>query len=265
MTVARINGITLGYDDYGSGDPILLVTGTAAPGRTWRTHQVPALRTAGFRVITMDNRGIPPSDTCPGGFTFDDMAADVAGLIEHLHLAPCRVVGYSLGALIVQELLVARPELVRQAVLMATMGRSDALTRALSAADVELAGCGGKLPARYAAAVTATQNLSPETLNDEQRLKDWLDILELSPVDLTAVRPQLGLEVIADRRPAYRSIACPCLVIGFADDLIARPHLCREVAQAIPGALYREIAGCGHFGYLEKPGDVNAAIVEFFS
>lgn len=265
MTVARINGIDLNYDDYGTGDPVVMVTGTGAPGRIWRTHQVPALIGAGWRVITMDNRGIPPTDLCPEGFTLADMAADVAGLVTHLGLAPCRVVGFSLGAIIVQELLISRPELVREAVLIATTGRADSLTRAVAAAEIELAESGTKIPASYAAVMSAIHHLSPRTLNDPDLLRDWLDIFELSTVDPASIRNQLGLQVIPDRRPQYRAISCPCLVIGFEDDLVTRPHLCREVAAAIPDAVYQEIEGCGHFGYLERPDEVNAAIIQFFA
>jgi pimeloyl-ACP methyl ester carboxylesterase len=265
MPVARINGINLGYDDHGTGDPVVMVTGTGAPGRMWRTHQVPALRAAGHRVITLDNRGIPPSDPCPDGFTLHAMAADVASLIDHLGIGACRVVGFSLGAVIVQELLVTRPELVRQAVLMATTARADALTDAMTAAELELCDGDIKVPPRYAAYVQALQNLSPATLNDEARLRDWLDVFEMSMVDLASVRGQLALQTIPDRRPAYRAITCPCLVIGFGDDLVMRPHLAREVADAIPRCRYTEIAGCGHYGYLEKPEAVNSAIVDFFA
>jgi pimeloyl-ACP methyl ester carboxylesterase len=264
VTAATINGITVGYAVYGTGAPIIMVTGTGAPGRIWRGHQVPALRAAGYQVITIDNRGIPPSSPCPEGFTLQDMVADVAALIEFLGVAPCRAVGFSLGAIIVQELMVARPELVSQAVLMATAGRADALSAAMAAAEVELCDSGVKLPSRYRAVSSALRNLSPATLNDEAELRDWLEVLEMSAEDLAAIRPQLDVHVIPDRRPQYRRIDCPCLVIGFADDLITRPHLCREVADSIPGAAYREIPGCGHFGYLEKAAETNAAIVEFF-
>ncbi|MEV6350166.1 alpha/beta hydrolase [Actinoplanes sp. NPDC051851] len=262
MPIAQVNGIRLHYDEYGTGDPVVLVTGTAAPGRIWRTHQVPALRAAGYRPVTLDNRGIAPTEA-PAGFTLDDMAADVAGLIEHLGAAPCRVVGFSLGAIIVQELLIARPELVERAVLMATAGRTDALGAAAAQADILLADSGVDVPPRYAAVMSAVHNLSPETLNDEARLTDWLDVFELSSVRSQAARSQLGLQVIPDRRPYLGKVTRPCLVIGFRDDLIVRPHLCREVAEAVPGAVYREIDGCGHYGYLEKPAAVNAAIVEF--
>lgn len=265
MPVVRINGIDLSFDDHGAGEPVVMVTGTGAPGRVWRTHQVPALKAAGYRVITLDNRGIPPTGPCPDDFTLDDMAADIAGLIEYLGAGPCRVVGFSLGAIIVQQLLVARPELVRQAVLIATCGRADALIAAMSAADMEMCDSGVKLPPRFSAYIHAIQNLSPETLNDEDKLRDWLDILEMSMPDLSAVRRQLSLQMIPSLLPEYRGITCPCLVIGFQDDLVVRPYLAREVADVIPGSTYTEIPGCGHYGYLEKPAEVNAAIVGFFA
>ncbi|CAM5269126.1 Carnitinyl-CoA dehydratase [Streptomyces fumanus] len=88
---------------------------------------------------------------------------------------------------------------------------------------------------------------------------------ELSMVDRSAVRAQLGLDLIPNRLPQYRAIDRPCLVIGFQDDLVVRPHLCREIADAVPGARYTEIPGCGHYGYLERPEEVNAAIVDFFA
>nr|ADK54814.1 a/b hydrolase fold [uncultured soil bacterium] len=265
MPVARINGINLSYDDHGTGEPVVMVTGTGAPGRVWRTYQVPALKAAGYRVITLDNRGIPPTDSRPGGFTLDDMAADVAGLIEYLGAGPCRVVGFSLGAIIVQELLIARPELVRQAVLMATSGRADALIAAMAAAEIELSDSGIKLPPRYAAYVQALQNLSPRTLNDEEQLGDWLGIFEMSMTDLSTARGQLGLQTLPNRLPKYRDISCPCLVIGFGDDRVVSPHLSREVAEHIPTSAYTEIPGCGHYGYLERPEAVNSAITGFFA
>jgi pimeloyl-ACP methyl ester carboxylesterase len=113
--------------------------------------------------------------------------------------------------------------------------------------------------------VKALQNLSPRTLNDDERLQDWLAVFEMAAPEPSAVRGQLGLQLIPDRRPAYRRISRPCLVSGFQDDLVVRPHLSREVAAAIPGARYTEIPGCGHYGYLENPAAVNSAIIEFFN
>jgi pimeloyl-ACP methyl ester carboxylesterase len=264
MPMAAVNGINLSYDDYGSGEPVVLVTGSGVTGKMWAPHQVPALTAAGYRAITVDNRGMPPSDICPDGFTVGDMVGDTAGLIKFLGIEPCRIVGFSLGAMMVQELLLAHPDLITQAVLSATRGRTDPLRAALSAGESELAESGVVLPRRYAAVTHATQFLSPSTQNDERRIRDWLDIFEMSLSGPSANRSQHGVEVIDDRLEEYRKITSRCLVIAFRDDLIAPPRLCREVAEHIPGCRYKELTDCGHYGYLEQPEAVNSVIIDFF-
>jgi pimeloyl-ACP methyl ester carboxylesterase len=263
MPLVTVNGIRLNFEEYGTGDPVVLVSGSGASGRGWRPHQVPALTGAGFRVITVDNRGVPPSDV-PRVITIDAMVADLAGLIESLRIGPCRLVGVSLGSIIVQELLVARPELVSEAVLMATRGHSDELSLAMARAELDLFGKGCVLPPRYEAVVRAMQSLSPSTLNDELKVRDWLDVFEISPMDTPSIRAHLGLDMIDNRLESYRAIDRPCLVIAFQDDLIVRPRLTRELADHIPGSVYEEIPRCGHFGYLEEPAAVNSAILDFF-
>ena len=64
MPDALVHGIRLNYDRFGDGEPMLLVCGTGQRSFTWQLFQVPALIGAGHRVVTFDNRGIPPSD-CP--------------------------------------------------------------------------------------------------------------------------------------------------------------------------------------------------------
>lgn len=265
MPTTRINGRSLTYEEHGTADgpPVVLVAGTGAPGRVWRAHQVPALRRAGHRVITFDNRGLGPEPAGTGSFTLDDLAADVAGLVEHLGAGPCSLVGHSLGAMIVQETVLARPELVDRAVLMASGGRTDTWIAATAAADLALADGDVRLPPEVAAHRQALQNLSPRTLEDENRLADWLSLFELTLPDLASIRGQLGLDLIPDRRAAYRRITRPCLAIAFADDVVVRPYLTRELAAAIPECGYAEIPDCGHFGYLERPDAVNAELLGY--
>lgn len=265
MPTLQTNGVTLQYDDQGTGDPVVLVMGRGANGRVWQLNQVPALTGAGHRVVTFSNRGIAPSEPCAPGFTIDDMVADTAGLIEQLGLGPCRVVGTSLGAYVVQELMLARPELVSQGVLMATQGRTDAYRTAAIAADRAMYDSGLVLPPEAAAWTRALRNLSPATLGDEQRLQDWLDLFEFSREDTGPTsRTQIELSPPEGRLAAYKGISVPCLVIGFADDRALPPRLAREVADAIPTARYTEIADCGHYGYLERPDEVNRVLLEFF-
>ena len=264
MPVRVVHGVTVGFDEFGSGEPVVLITGTGGRGREWRAHQVPALTAAGFRVFTLDNRGVPPSDTGPSGFTLDDMVEDTAGLIDALGIGPCRVAGFSLGGIITLEALLKHPELFTQAVIIGARGRTDALHAAMSAAAAELEDSGIVLPAKYAAIVRAMQYLSPRTMNNEQWISDWLDIFELSPQDSAISRAQRGLDLIGNRLEDYRRIRTPCLIVGFGDDLIVPPHLCREIAGSIPGSRYEEVPGCGHYGHLERPAEVNALMLEFF-
>ncbi|MGH4023413.1 MAG: alpha/beta fold hydrolase [Pseudonocardiaceae bacterium] len=265
MPVVELNGIQLSYQVTGSGELVVLVMGTGSPGRVWQLHQVPALVAEGYRVATFDNRGIPPSDPGGEGMTIDDMVGDTAALIEYLG-GPARVVGTSLGARIVQELALSRPDLVSQAVLMAAHGRSEPVQSMLSAGERALHDAGVELPATYHAALTALQNLSPRTLNDPAVIQDWLDVFEFSGSRITAgVRAQLDLAQFPDRLAAYARISVPSLVIGFADDLMIPPLLSREVAEVIPSARYEEVEGCGHYGYLERPAVVNDLILKFFA
>ena len=257
------NGISLSYEESGRGDPVLLVMGTGSPGRVWNLHQVPALNAAGYRTITFDNRGIAPFHDQSETFTLNDMVNDTIALIEQLDLAPCSIVGTSLGAFITQELLVARPDLARRAVLVATRGRTDALRAAMSRADLELHSQNTPLPPLYDAVVRATQNLSRASLNNDEVVQDWIDVLEMSPQKPPGLRTQLALDMIPNRLAAYGSIRTPTLVISFQDDVITPPHLSKEVAAAIPDCDYVELAGCGHFGYLERPDAVNSAISDF--
>jgi pimeloyl-ACP methyl ester carboxylesterase len=266
MPVVELNGIRLSYQLTGSGELVVLVMGTGSSGRVWQLHQVPALVAAGYRVATVDNRGIPPSDECATGMTIDDLVSDTGALIEHLGDGPARVVGTSLGSRIVQELTLARPDLVSQAVMMAAHGRTDPVQSMLSAGERALYDAGIELPPMYYAAITALLNLSPRTLHDRRAVQEWLDVFEFSGSGISAgVRAQLEVEDFSDRLAAYRRIKVPSLVIGFADDLVVPRYLAREVAVAIPGARYAEIEGCGHFGYLERPAEVNRLVVEFFA
>ncbi|GGP74321.1 alpha/beta fold hydrolase [Saccharothrix coeruleofusca] len=263
MPFAPVNGIHLHYSDTGGGDPVLLLMGSGSPGRVWHAHQVPALLSAGYRVITVDNRGIEPS-SCPDSFTVHDMVGDVVGLIDHLGLSGVRVVGTSLGAYVAQELALARPDLVRQVVLMASRARSDAFRTALARAEIELYDSGVRVPAAYRAVITALTSLSRSTLDDHGEIRDWLDLFELVLPDGPGVRAQLALEPMPDRTPAYGGIRVPCHVIAFSDDVLTPPAHGEELAGIIPGATFEVVAGAGHYGYLERPEAVNDSIVKFF-
>ncbi|MFE9727909.1 alpha/beta fold hydrolase [Streptomyces sp. NPDC005794] len=260
--LARINGIDLDHDRTGSGPPVLLIMGSGTAKTGWHLHQVPALAAAGFEAVTFTNRGIAPSGGGPA-FTLDDMAADTVGLIEHLGLGPCAIVGTSLGARVAREVARTRPDLVSRCVLMAPRARSDRMRTASTAAEIALADSGVSVPPRYRAVVRAMQNLSPRTLADDERIADWLDLFELAVTEGPGIRSQLELSTADEHGEDLAKITAPCRVIAFADDIVAPPHLAKEIADALPAADYHVVPDCGHYGYLERPAQVNRLITEF--
>lgn len=263
MSYVHSNGIRLWYQRAGHGEPVLLIQGSGAGGQVWDIHQVPALRQAGYQTVIFNNRGIAPSDAPAGKYSLAELVDDTKGLIEALDLAPCRILGTSLGAMIAQELAVSAPQLVRSAVLMATRARSDVMRRAQTLADRELLDSGIRLPPRYQAVNSVQQMLSPRTLNNDAEMATWLELFELGSGGGDAPG-QAWIDTDADQRARIRGIVAPCRVIAFSDDVIAPPYLCAEVADAIPNGDLVEIDGCGHLGHLERPDLVNAAIIEFF-
>jgi pimeloyl-ACP methyl ester carboxylesterase len=265
ITGSSVVDVNLTYDDRGRGDPVLFIAGRGGAGRTWHLHQVPEFLRAGHRCITFDNRGIGATESADG-FTTDTMVADTAALIEKLDVAPVHIVAVSMGAFIAQELMVARPELVRSAVLMATRGRHDRTRDFFRRAEVELAESGAELPAAYDAKVRLLESFSPRTLNDDVVAGDWIEVYTMWPTKPTpGLKTQLSIAPGGNRLPAYRSITAAVLVIGFQDDVVLPAHLGREVADAIPNGRYLEIPHTGHLGFIERPQVVNAAALKFFA
>ncbi|MCG5432382.1 alpha/beta hydrolase [Mycobacterium sp. MYCO198283] len=257
--------MVLAYDDSGSGPPVLFISGRGGTGRTWHLHQVPAFVAAGFRAITFDNRGVGATENADG-FTTEQMVADTAELIERLGAGPVRVVGVSMGSFIAQELMLARPELVTHAVLMATRGRHDRTRTFFRAAEQELHAAGVTLPPAYDAKIRLLESFSPRTLNDDSAVRDWIDMFTMWPTKPTpGLRRQYDIAPVGNRLPAYAAIRAKVLVIGFADDVALPAYLGKEVADAVPGARYAEIADAGHLGFLERPQQVNAAALQFLA
>ena len=98
ITVGTENGhpVELNYTDQGTGAPVVLIHGWPLSGRSWEA-QVPALVSAGHRVITYDRRGFGESSQPWGGYDYDTFAADLDVLMTTLDLTGATLVGFSMG------------------------------------------------------------------------------------------------------------------------------------------------------------------------
>ncbi|MGH3807333.1 MAG: alpha/beta fold hydrolase [Pseudonocardiaceae bacterium] len=257
-----VDGVAVPYQDCGSGDPVLLIAGAGASSSTWQ-FQIDALTAAGYRVVAIENRGFGGS-TVDGPYQLADLAGDIAGLIEELGLRPCRIIGMSLGALVAQELVSKRPELVHSLVLMATWARTGYFRATLARATARQLRSGTELDPEYAAAQLVVQMFSPHTLADDDKVRDWLDLFTALPAgDALAAQNEATIDV--DQRAQLRDIRSPTLVVAFADDVLCPPSVVREVADAVPGSLFVQIEHCGHLGILERPDAVNDVLISFFA
>jgi pimeloyl-ACP methyl ester carboxylesterase len=118
MPTARVNGITMYYEQHGAGEPLLLINGLGAditllaPIIAWfeRSH----------RVLAFDNRGAGRTDKPDAPYTIELMARDAAGLMDVLSLDRANVLGISMGGRIALELALSCPGRVGSLVLVST-------------------------------------------------------------------------------------------------------------------------------------------------
>ncbi|MDK8511008.1 alpha/beta hydrolase [Corynebacterium bovis] len=259
--------------DPATGRPrprLLLIMGQGASGRTWTLHQVPAFVDAGYEVLTYDHRATGTVDRGP--FTFGELVDDAADIIRCTGDGPAAVVGTSLGARIAGSLTARHPGLVTRCVMAAAHAAAPRTAQLLSARGDRAAALLAREEPEYLDALTAARNLSPATLADPTREREWLDVIALSRhLSARAGTPPTTPSDHADPdRPwdlhaEYATIRRPCLALAYGDDRVVTPAQVRDVAATVPGATYREVPRTGHWGYLERPDEVNRVILEFLA
>src|SRR5260221_2063244 len=102
-----IAGRRLYYDLAGPEDgPVVCFTHSLSSDSGMWAEQVPALLAAGFRVLRIDMRGHGGRDPVAGDYAMDQLAADVAPVIEALGIAQLHHIRLSIGGLIGQALAI---------------------------------------------------------------------------------------------------------------------------------------------------------------
>jgi pimeloyl-ACP methyl ester carboxylesterase len=120
---APVNGLQMYYEIHGAGEPLVLVHGAFFTIDNWG----PILSTLAedHQVIAVELQGHGHTADIDRPFTYDDFAADVAGLMDHLGVAQADVVGYSLGAMTVLRFAMRHPDRVRKLVVISGAYRRD--------------------------------------------------------------------------------------------------------------------------------------------
>ena len=112
-------GVKIHYTVTGQGDPVILIHGlSSSAAMNWDLPGITAELARHYQVIAPDCRGHGLSGKPTGEDQYGvEMVNDVIRLMDHLHIAKARVVGYSLGGMIVMKLVVHHPDRVSSAVL----------------------------------------------------------------------------------------------------------------------------------------------------
>jgi pimeloyl-ACP methyl ester carboxylesterase len=112
-TLHHVNGIDLHVVEAGEGPPVLLVHGFPDTHSVWR-NQIPALVTAGFRVIAPDTRGCGESQLLPSesDYKIEHLVQDLVALLDVLGLEKVRLVGHDWGAVTSWAFVARHPERV---------------------------------------------------------------------------------------------------------------------------------------------------------
>ena len=105
---AAVNGLELYYEIHGTGRPLILLHGGLGTIDAIFGKLLPALA-ASRQVIAVELQGHGHTADPGRAMTFENMADDIAGLIDHLALTAVDIAGYSVGGCVAQQVALRHP------------------------------------------------------------------------------------------------------------------------------------------------------------
>lgn len=236
-----VNGISLYYEVHGSGKPVLLMHGGLVFIESFY-NQIPALAKE-FMVIAPDSRSHGRSTDTAQALSYRQMALDMAVLLDQLKIKKADIVGWSDGGIIGLDLAMNRPDLVNKLVVIGT--------------NFNTAGLDPK-------GVEETKKMTPGTA-ELKPAKDFYERVAPDPARWPVFFEKVRTMWLT--QPNYapadlKKIGAPTLIILGEKDSIKRDHG-EEMQRLIPGSRLHIIQGASHFVGMEKPDELNMAIIDF--
>ena len=237
---ATINGAELYYEEHGdpNGQPVLLLHGGLGNTEDFR-NVAPVLVGAGYRVVAMDCRGRGRSAWGDLPITYEQMAADALGLLDHLSIERTDVVGWSDGGIIALDLAIHHPERLDRVVAYGA-NYSPEGNQFVESDQIP--------PFEYF--IASYRRLSPEP----ERFEELLGVFDA----LYKVAPNYSDE-------EFTSITVPVLILDGEADEFVKPDQPRHMAALIPGATLVIIPGTGHFAVFAKPPTFNQIVLDYLA
>jgi len=255
MPLIRANGVELFYDLTGpEGAPVAAFsTSVGATLEMWNA-QAQGLSDR-YRCLRYDTRGHGRSQVLDQPITIEDLADDLAGLLDALGVETAHIVGLSLGGMTAQALGVRHPERALSLTLMAT---SAYLPHGWDerAATVRAKGMGAIVDAVLARWFTPAFAAAHPQVVAPMRER----FLALDPrgyaVCCGAIRDM-------DLRTSNAEIQVPTLLIAGADDPATPPAMLEDIRTRVPQAELVVLPRAAHIPAVEQADRVNRYLGAF--
>lgn len=282
MPKLHVKGTALEYRTQGSGQPLVLVHGSASDYRTWRGQR--HAFAARYRVVTYSRRYHWPNAAIPAGadYSMTEHLADLEALLHGLQTGPAHLVGHSYGAFLALLLAMRQPGLVRTLVLaeppVLTLFVSNTprpteilkllVTRPRTAVAIVKFGAGGFAPAR-AAAERGDMESAMRVFGNAVLGRDAYRRLSgprLEEVNANAIRAEfLGSGFPPLEEDQVRRVQAPTLLVAAQRSPPVFGCLTKGLAELLPNAQRVEIAGASHMMHEDNPRAYNDAVLSFLA
>lgn len=262
MPTASVNGVSLNYSLEGDGEQtVTLINGLADDLTTW-DFQVPALLSAGFRVLRFDNRGIGESQAPEGPYTSRMLADDAKALVDHLGIETTHLMGVSMGGMVAQEYALAYGEGLRSLTLACTYAAPGPFCSRMFAMWGDLApALGVPFVMRDVALWAFTVPFWEARPSDAEEFEAAMSALDMS---VSAYLSQLNVIQTHDTTDRLARITTPTLVLAGEEDILIPVRLSRQLHDGLAGAQWATVPG-GHACLWETPDPFNRTFIDFLT
>lgn len=210
-----------------------------------------------YRVVRYDLRGHGLSDCTPDPYTLDDFASDLHGLLAHLGIQSGALIGISIGGLIASAYAIRYPNAVSHLVLSDTAARIG--SEKLWNDRIEMVGSLGM--ERAAPAIIPVWFSDTFAASQPHVHRGFLNMLGRTP--LQGYVASCAALASSDLTDQIHNIQAQTLVLAGEHDRATPPAQAKTMADMIPGARLKLIAGAGHLPCVEQPEAMGQMILSF--
>lgn len=263
VKTVRVDDIDVAYQVHGKeepGTPLVLIMGYGCTMDIWPPAFVDRL-VARRRVLLFDHRGMGLSTGSEKEITIELLADDAARLLKTLGLSRAHFLGWSMGAMVAQEVALRHPAAVGKLVLYAGhCGGKDALKPDKKIWSM-LTDISGTLEERID---RMFHLLFPASWHEEHPDRSSYFPPFTEPVeDESIVAQARAMARWAGTCDRLRDMKQSTLVITGTEDVVIPPGNASILAGKIPGASVVRIKGGGHGAMYQRPLEFAEAVEDF--